>query len=61
VALIGEFGMFLADCRLEAQFLFGVTAGLNKQRLGNSFTVSKLKSRFRAYSEDEGSFGGLFR
>jgi hypothetical protein len=47
------------DCRLEAQILLGVTAGLNNQRY--SFTVSKLKSRFREYSEDEGSFGGLFR
>jgi hypothetical protein len=25
---------FLADCRLEAQCLLGVTAGLNNQRLG---------------------------
>jgi hypothetical protein len=30
--LIGGFGNFLADCRLEARILPGVTAGLNNQR-----------------------------
>jgi hypothetical protein len=30
--VIGGFGKFLADCRLEAQFLLGVTVGLNNQR-----------------------------
>jgi hypothetical protein len=32
VTLFGGFGKFLADCRLEAQILLGVTAGLNNQR-----------------------------
>jgi hypothetical protein len=31
---LGIFWQFLADCRLEAQCLLGVTAGLNNQRLG---------------------------
>jgi hypothetical protein len=31
---IWEFWWLLANCRLEAQFLLGVTAGLNNQRLG---------------------------
>jgi hypothetical protein len=29
--LTGGFGNFLADCRLEARILPGVTAGLNNQ------------------------------
>jgi hypothetical protein len=28
------FWRFLANCKLEAQFLLGVTVGLNNQRLG---------------------------
>jgi hypothetical protein len=28
--------------------------------VGEKFTVLKFKSRFGEYSEDEGSFGGLF-
>jgi hypothetical protein len=33
-ALFGGFEKFLADCRLEAQFLLSIAAGLNNQRLG---------------------------
>jgi hypothetical protein len=32
--MFGEFWRLLANCRLEAQFLLNVTAGLNNQRLG---------------------------
>jgi hypothetical protein len=33
-ALFEGFGKFLADCRLEAQFLLSVATGLNNQPLG---------------------------
>jgi hypothetical protein len=58
---LGIFWQFLADRRLEAQCLLGVTTGLNNQRLGKSFTILTLKGRFQKYLEDEGSFGGFFR
>jgi hypothetical protein len=43
------FWRFLAKCRLKAQFFPTDVAGLNNQRGGESY-----------YSEDDGSFGGLF-
>jgi hypothetical protein len=34
--------------------------GVKEPAAGYRFTVLKLKSRHREYSEDEGSFGGFF-
>jgi hypothetical protein len=38
-----------------------VASGRVTPAAGYMFTVPKLKSRHREYSEDEGSFGGFFR
>jgi hypothetical protein len=39
-------GNFLADCRLEAWILLGVTTGLNNQRLGSFEVEESFQSIF---------------